>query len=263
MPRLTLQCEDRVLKQYAVGPVATIGRLGDNTIIIDSPAVSSHHACIFRDGYRFTVEDLQSTNGTFVNGTRVSRQILQNGDVVRVGRHELVLDQMLDAVPEENDEAGELAAPSEGETVFIDRRKLLARLVQSKTSARKCDALLARLQDIETQSNRSREAMPERTAMPAALGVLRVLEGRTDKPEYALESHTSLIGSGKTSLIRLRGWFKPRVAVVITRNRTGYVATWLGGEVLINSQQVGGRHELKHGDLVTVSGLVLEFCLES
>jgi hypothetical protein len=57
----------------------------------------------------------------------------------------------------------------------------------------------------------------------------------------------------------LHGWFKPYVAVAITRNRLGYVPTVLGGRVLINNKPVGGRYELKDGDVLWVSGLVLEF----
>ena len=97
MARLTLQLEDRVLKEYAIGTMATIGRLADNTIVIDSPAVSSHHASVFDDGGLLAVEDLQSTNGTFVNGARVSRRILKHGDVLQVGQHRLVLDQTAEA----------------------------------------------------------------------------------------------------------------------------------------------------------------------
>ena len=49
------------------------------------------------------------------------------------------------------------------------------------------------------------------------------------------------------------------MAVAITRNRQGYVATLLGGSMLIKGQSVRGRHELKDGDVLEVSGLVLEF----
>lgn len=262
MARLTLQFEDRVLKEYFVGPMTTIGRLPDNTIMIDSPAVSSHHACVFRDGYFFAVEDLQSTNGTFVNGTRISRQRLQPGDVVQVGRHVLVLDRAGDYF--ETDEAADEtpALASEGETVFIDKRKLLTRLVQSETDARKYDALVARLRDVETHATRGR-ASSDASAAPSQPGMLRVLAGRADKPEYSLDAHTSLIGKGPSSLIRLRGWFKPRVAVAITRNRHGYVATLLAPDALINSQPVKARHELKDGDVLDVSGLLLEFRVAS
>jgi pSer/pThr/pTyr-binding forkhead associated (FHA) protein len=263
MARLTLQLEDRVLKEYFVGPMTTIGRLPDNTIMIDSPAVSSHHACVFRDGYFFAVEDLQSTNGTFVNGTRVSRQRLQPGDVVQVGRHVLVLDRSGDYEPGPEAEAVEETPPepSEGETVFIDKRKLLTRLMQSETNARKYDALVARLRDVETNATRGRSASADAAAEPIQPGMLRVLAGKADRAEYTLDAHTSLIGKGPSSLIRLRGWFKPRVAVAITRNRHGYVATLLAPDAMINSVPVKARHELKDGDVLDVSGLLLEFKL--
>jgi len=46
MPKLILQLEDRVLKEYDMGMMATIGRLSDNSVMIDRHAVSSHHACV-------------------------------------------------------------------------------------------------------------------------------------------------------------------------------------------------------------------------
>jgi pSer/pThr/pTyr-binding forkhead associated (FHA) protein len=131
MPILTLVSEDGS-RQYAAGPTATIGRLPDNSIIIDSPAVSGHHACVFSTDGELVVEDLQSTNGTFVNGVRVSRQVLQHGDVIKVGDHELVFDRLAElAAPSAN--SADAGASLEGGTVFMDRRTLLDRLVQSAT----------------------------------------------------------------------------------------------------------------------------------
>ena len=107
MPRLILQLEDRVLKEYDMGMMATIGRLPDNSVMIDNPAVD-----------QFVVEDLQSTNGTFVNGRRVSRHALQQGDVVTVGKHQLVLDQLAVAEPAAADGADPSAA-SQGDTMVL------------------------------------------------------------------------------------------------------------------------------------------------
>jgi pSer/pThr/pTyr-binding forkhead associated (FHA) protein len=258
MAKLTLRRGDEVVKHFAVGPMASIGRTTDNAVVIDSPGVSSHHACVFREGGLLLVEDLQSTNGTFLNGRRVSRHVLRHGDVVQVGGYELVLDES------EIMEAGaaadvELAASDNGATVFIDKRKLLSKLMQSGAEARKCDALMARLRDIETHARVSGQPSTAGQPETPSVAVLRVLAGRADQDEYALEAHTSLIGKSKSSLVRLRGWFKPHVAVAITRNRQGYVATFLGGDVQINSQPVRGRHELKDGDFLDVSGLTLEF----
>ena len=59
-------------------------------MVIDSPAVSGHHACVFREGDHFVVEDLASTNGTFVNGKRVQSAQLASGDRIQIGRVELI-----------------------------------------------------------------------------------------------------------------------------------------------------------------------------
>jgi pSer/pThr/pTyr-binding forkhead associated (FHA) protein len=253
MAILTLVSDDRS-RQYAAGPTTTIGRLPDNTIVIDSPAVSGHHVCVFTADGEFIVEDLQSTNGTFVNGARVSRQVLQHGDVVKVGDHELVLDRLAELEPTSMDRA-DTSAETEGSTVFIDRRKLFDRLVQSETEARKQDVLLARLKDVEAQARSRRDD----EARPARVGRLRVVAGSSDRDEYILDAHTSVIGRGKASLVRLRGWFKPKVSVVITRNRQGYVATVLARDVVINSRPANGRHELKNGDVLSAGSLILEF----
>jgi hypothetical protein len=104
---------------------------------------------------------------------------------------------------------------------------------------------------------RLNDAQPAPTA--AAVGVLRVLGGGPDNPEYNLAAHTSLIGKGESSLVRLNGWFKPDMAVAITRNDQGYIATPLGGKTLINGEPLRNRQGLKNGDVLRVSGLMLEF----
>ena len=251
MAKLILLLDDRVLNEYPVESSVTIGRLPDNAVVIDNPAVSSHHALVFREGDHFVVEDLQSTNGTFVNGGRISRRPLRPGDMLVVGNHTLLLDGKATAPPVAK--SGAEAAVAGGETIFVDKRTMLERLAMDSESHRKHQALLATLQDAEAHA---RSADPK---LSGSVGVLRVVSGRAERPEYSLEGHTSVIGKAKTSLIRLEGWFKPNMAVAITRNTQGYVATSLGGTTLINSQPMTGRHELKDGDVLDVSGLKLAF----
>jgi hypothetical protein len=90
--------------------------------------------------------------------------------------------------------------------------------------------------------------------------MLRVLAGTADRAEYRLDAQTSLIGASHAALVRLRGWFKPKVAVAIARNGDGYVATRLGGRISVNGEPLTGRHELRDGDMLRVGGLTLEFC---
>jgi len=68
-----------------------------------------------------------------------------------------------------------------------------------------------------------------------------------------------LIGRSDTALVRLRGWFKPSVAVAIARSGNGYVATPLGGKTLVNDERLEGRRILQDGDMLNVSGLILQF----
>ncbi|NNF97334.1 MAG: FHA domain-containing protein [Halobacteria archaeon] len=71
-----------------VGAVS-IGRSPDNDIHIKDSTVSSHHAKIVSYFDASYIEDLDSTNGTFVNGKRVQKHILKPGDVISVGTHTL------------------------------------------------------------------------------------------------------------------------------------------------------------------------------
>jgi pSer/pThr/pTyr-binding forkhead associated (FHA) protein len=241
MASLTLQLEGGVSKEYAMASMITIGRQSDNTVVIDSPGVSSHHACVFRDRDNFIVEDLQSTNGTFVNDSRVARKTLENGDVVMVGRHRLVFDQS--SVGDSPIREAQAPLPTQGETVFLDKQEH--------------QRLLGIVMNAEARANESRDG-----TVSGKLGMLRVVAGRADRPEYVLEGHTSLIGRANWTLIRLKGWFKPRVAVAITRNEHSYVATLLRGSMLVNNRPMNGRHDLKDGDVLEVGGLTLAFAFK-
>jgi pSer/pThr/pTyr-binding forkhead associated (FHA) protein len=91
------------------------------------------------------------------------------------------------------------------------------------------------------------------------VGVLQVVAGRSDEVEYDLDAHTTLIGRSDDALIRLRGWFKPNVAVAIARGSDGYIVTPMGGRTLVNNEPLARRQSLKEGDVLNVSGLILEF----
>lgn len=61
-------------------------RPGDGRLLVDDPWMSSRHAQLFREGHRFLLEDLGSTNGIVVNGQSVKRHVLEHGDLVETGR---------------------------------------------------------------------------------------------------------------------------------------------------------------------------------
>lgn len=70
----------------------TIGRVEDNTFQIAEPSVSSHHCEVLLRGDEVTVKDLNSTNGTFINGEKVSESPLKPGQILRLGQIEMRLE---------------------------------------------------------------------------------------------------------------------------------------------------------------------------
>jgi len=70
----------------------TIGRVEDNTFQIAEPSVSSHHCEILLKGTDVVVHDLNSTNGTFINGEKVSESPLKPGQILRLGQIEMRLE---------------------------------------------------------------------------------------------------------------------------------------------------------------------------
>ncbi len=73
---------------HLLGRRTTIGRTPDNDLHIDADFISRHHAVALRTGNRTVIEDLNSTNGTYVNGQRVNRRTLRDGDLVTLGTTE-------------------------------------------------------------------------------------------------------------------------------------------------------------------------------
>jgi hypothetical protein len=90
MARLILSLDGGVLAEYNMNKERyTVGRLPDNDIRIDNTAVSGHHSLIINILNDSFLEDLNSTNGTYVNGKLIKKHALQHGDVITVGHHQL------------------------------------------------------------------------------------------------------------------------------------------------------------------------------
>src|SRR5437868_12901569 len=86
MPKLilTTEAQGKVAYEFAE-PSITVGRAPDNMIVIDDPSVSSRHAQLELSGETYRLKDLDSTNGTKVNGVRVTETVLRFEDRIRFG----------------------------------------------------------------------------------------------------------------------------------------------------------------------------------
>jgi hypothetical protein len=86
MPKMIISVDGVVIGQVALAKDrTTLGRRAYNDIVIDNLAVSGEHAVLHMSGGEVQIEDLNSTNGTYVNALAVQKQVLKDNDVVEVG----------------------------------------------------------------------------------------------------------------------------------------------------------------------------------
>ena len=90
MPKMIVSIDGVVIKEVQLSKDrTTLGRRPYNDVVIDNLAISGEHAVFQMAGTEVFIEDLNSTNGTYVNGKAAKKQQLQNGDTVEVGKYKI------------------------------------------------------------------------------------------------------------------------------------------------------------------------------
>lgn len=90
MPKMIVSIDGVVIKEVQLTKDrTTLGRRPYNDIVIDNLAVSGEHAVLQMSGSEVHLEDLNSTNGTYINGKAVKKQLLQNNDTVEIGKYKI------------------------------------------------------------------------------------------------------------------------------------------------------------------------------
>src|SRR3954454_19892076 len=90
MPKMIVSIDGVVIKEVQLTKDrTTLVRRPYNDIVIDNLAVSGEHAVLQMTGNEVHLEDLNSTNGTYVNGKAVKKQLLQNSDTVEIGKYKI------------------------------------------------------------------------------------------------------------------------------------------------------------------------------
>ena len=103
LTKIVLRSKGKFVSEHFFGSGKVIvGRSPDNEVDVESPFVSRHHAQIVSDKSESTIEDLNSTNGIFINDKRVKKHRLRDGDVVAIGFHQLVYTDLREAEKNEN-----------------------------------------------------------------------------------------------------------------------------------------------------------------
>jgi pSer/pThr/pTyr-binding forkhead associated (FHA) protein len=87
----TAEASEPFLFRILAGGIKTVGRAPRADFVVDAPLVSRLHCRLTLQDDGLLVEDLESTNGTFVNGERVTKLVMRHGDALRVGRVEFAV----------------------------------------------------------------------------------------------------------------------------------------------------------------------------
>lgn len=229
--KLILSLNNSVLGEFPLEKERIIlGRKPENDIQVDNLAVSGQHAAIITILNDSFLEDLDSTNGTYVNGKLVKKHALKNGDVITIGKHELKY---------VNDEASD--EDDEFEKTMIIRPGMASHA-----------AAAAKAEESGVAGSASQDAGPSHEPAGAAnlpLGKIQVLSGPGAGKE--LELRKALITLGR-----------PGVQVaVITRRPQGYFITHVEGtHPVVNGESIGSTaRALSNHDVIELAGVKMEF----
>ncbi|MEE8320896.1 MAG: FHA domain-containing protein [Gammaproteobacteria bacterium] len=212
----------------------TIGRKPDNDIPIDNLAVSGKHALIITILDDSFLEDLGSTNGTYINGKLVKKHALKDGDIVAIGKHELKYIN---------------------EHASVDDDEFEKTMIIKPGSA---SAAVAAAQAAEKAGVAAAPPTPT-AATPAAsggmpLGRLTVLNGPIAGKELELTKALITLGKPGTQV------------AVISRRPQGYFLTHIESDgdgkryPVVNGEPIGPKaYQLKDSDLIELAGIRMEF----
>ncbi len=264
MARLMLSLDGQILAEYNMNKERyTIGRLPDNDVRIDNPAVSGHHALVINILNDSFLEDLNSTNGTYVNGKLIKKHALQHGDVITIGHHQLrfVDEQAEEASADEFEKTmiirpGMTGGPSQEEVEQAVAQ--VAAASPPPAAPMPATAPESAHTSTATVSNETAAAATvgtattaERKALPMAK--LQVLSGAFAGKELALTKALTTLG-------------RPGVQVAaITRRAEGYFVVHVesgesGKYPIVNGSPIGPQaRRLADNDVIELAGVKMGF----
>ena len=242
MAKLILSLNHTFLSEYQLDKERiTIGRRPANDIHIDNLAVSGEHAAIIKMGNDFYLEDLDSTNGTLINTKATKKHLLQQGDLVELGKYQL---KYINNVVLNN-----TGMVNSGEMGF--ETPMMIRPQETKAMAIK-PLPVAPVVPISTYGNAasSVQVASSNVAEPMLAGRIQVLNGASVGRELVLNK--ALTTLGKTGV---------QVAV-ITKRPNGYFITHVEGQVfpIVKGASIGAQaFALSDHDVIELAGVKMEF----
>ena len=224
MGKLVVSLDGVVIKEVQITKdKTTLGRRPYNDIVIDNLAVSGEHAVLQMVGQDVFIEDLNSTNGTYINGKAVKKQLLAHNDTVEVGKYKIkfMVDDGTDYEKTMIMKPGAMSASGSGHAGY-------------------------------TSSGRTSGfgALSGGASGNVGPATIRVMNGAAAGREVVLTKVVTTVG-------------KPGVQVAsITKRPTGYVLAHVEGAArptVNNTPLAGETVGLKNGDVIELAGTQMQF----
>jgi pSer/pThr/pTyr-binding forkhead associated (FHA) protein len=248
MARLILSLDGQVLAEYNMTKERyTVGRLPDNDVRIDNAAVSGHHGLIINILNDSFLEDLNSTNGTYVNGKLIKKHALTHGDVITIGHHHLrFVDSQVESSEQDEFERTLVIQPGQ-----VNESRLKAASDAAAAAAANAPQPRAAA-PTPAPAHATPFAMGEKPP-PSRPAKLQVLSGQFAGRELELAKTLTTLG-------------RPGVQVAaISRRADGYYVVHVesskpGDYPLVNGQPIGPQARRLHdNDVVTLAGVKMGF----
>lgn len=238
MAKLILSLDGVVIRDIKIDKDRIgIGRKPHNEVVIDNLAISGEHAVVSRVENDVFIEDLGSTNGTLVNGEPVTKHLLQDNDLVEIGKYKLKY--IAERVNRPQDDF---------EKTMVLRASPLAGRPLGGPSAQFSPGDTQAGVPAYTDSGAHRVA--EVAAAKPPLGVLQILNGSHAGKELELTKNLTTVG--KTG----------EQVAVLTRRPQGYTITHVDGpkRPIVNGVELDAQaHSLKDRDVIELAGIKMEF----
>jgi pSer/pThr/pTyr-binding forkhead associated (FHA) protein len=233
MPTLTVKFKDATQGEYTLerGKSLTIGRKEGSDVVIDNMAVSGTHAKIDSLDEGFLLTDLRSKNGTFVNGKLINSHWLKKGDVIVIGKHNLIFDLAEGEAPPPEQDLVE-------KTMVLDTDEYRAML--DRTSP-----------EVTAQAEKKEPT-----------GVLSFLKG--GEGEVEIKKKLIKIGKHSSCDVVVGGFMVAKVAATISKRPTGFYLNFVEGmsKPSVNGKTVKDSTPLKEFDIIEIGSAKMEFIIK-
>jgi pSer/pThr/pTyr-binding forkhead associated (FHA) protein len=226
--------DNELVKTYELDePSITIGRLPENTICISNMGISRRHAKIERDANNvFSISDLNSLNGTFINNTKVKKSMLSNGDKITIGKYTILFEDM---------------EKKEGPAVAIKK---------DDTSI-STPSVIEEMMPYEPPPTREQTSVVADQQNSTGSSVLIEINKHVI---YKLEKPLTTLGDSENDDVFVSGFLVDEGHVVIERSGSEW---WIRSQKLLGQFKVNGRkaknHKLRHKDRIEIGSSTFRY----